>query len=71
MVVQSTGLTSLPSKWSGFKIVGENVDKNVKPRFMRQGRSYVEAMEAVASSLFGSYNYIHNYNCQTYLNLYL
>ena len=31
-----------------------------------QGRSYVEAMEAVASSLFGSYNYIHNYNCQTF-----
>ena len=31
-----------------------------------QGCSYVEAMEAVASSLFGSYNCIHIYNCQTF-----
>ena len=32
---------------------------------LMQGRSYVEAMEAVASSLFSCYNYIHNYNWLT------
>ena len=44
--INSQGLTDrqqeiLPSprmSWNGFKIVGDNVDKNVKPRYMRLNR---------------------------------
>ena len=57
MVVQSTGLTSLPSKWSVFKIVGDNVDKNVKPRFMH------------IHSQTRSLHYFHAYAVKDHLNL--
>ena len=31
----NTPSTLTPSTWAGFKIVGDNIDKNVQPRFMR------------------------------------
>ena len=35
-VLQPITFTSAgPSTWAGFKIVGDNIDKNVQPRFMR------------------------------------